>query len=171
MPVRQFPILSRYQTRNCYFCCSWSKKPFLVYCSARVLSYLIHRVTTEYAEMFCLTCFTSSSGSTLNTQNSMNQVQPRWQRSPLARKGLTSVKKGVVLNGWNYNINSRQMLTKQDNTAASIKIKMSQVCSLINPLCTNRFFQLVGRNTLGLVHCIYWGVTAYNFQIKLYFFL
>ena len=40
-----------------------------VYCSTHVPVYLIHRVTTEYAEMFCLTWFTSSSGSTLNTQN------------------------------------------------------------------------------------------------------
>ena len=47
-----------------------------LYCSAHVLPYLIHRVTTEYAEMFCLTWFTSSFGSTLSTQNSMNQVRP-----------------------------------------------------------------------------------------------
>ena len=76
--TRPFPVLSRYQARNCYFCRSWSRIAIFVYCFAHVLAYLIHRVTTEYAEMFCLTLITSSSGSTLNTQNSMNQVRPRF---------------------------------------------------------------------------------------------
>ena len=40
----------------------------------------------------------------------------------------------------------------------------------INPISTNVFFLLVWHNRFESVHCIYRGVTGYNFQIKLYFF-
>ena len=38
---------------------------------------------------------------------------------PLARKGLIPVKNGVVLNGWNYDINSTQILTKKGGSAVA----------------------------------------------------
>ena len=41
--------------------------------------------------------------------------------------------------------------------------------SCLNPLRNNGFFLLV-RYKLAMAHCIYWGVTGYNFQIILFFF-
>ena len=41
----------------------------------------------------------------------------------------------------------------------------------INPLYSDGLFHLIWYNKLGMVHCIYWGVTGYNFQIKLSFIL
>ena len=37
-------------------------------------------------------------------------------------------------------------------------------------LYTNGFFLLFLYNKLGMVYCIYGGVTGYNFKIKFYFF-
>ena len=40
-----------------------------------------------------------------------------------------------------------------------------------NSLYTNGFFPLVWYNILGLVHCIYLGMSSYNLKKILYFFL
>ena len=40
---------------------------------------------------------------------------------------------------------------------------------LFNHFIPNGFFLLVCYNKLGMVHCIYQGVTGYNFQIKIVF--
>ena len=37
-------------------------------------------------------------------------------------------------------------------------------------LCPIEFFLWVWCDKLGMVHCIYWGVTGYNFLIKMHFF-
>ena len=39
------------------------------------------------------------------------------------------------------------------------------------PLYTNEFFHTYRYNKLGMVHCIYQGVTGYNFQLLLHCFL
>ena len=39
----------------------------------------------------------------------------------------------------------------------------------LNPLGTNEFFLLVWYNKPEMVHCIYPGVTGYNFQVKFVF--
>ena len=40
-----------------------------------------------------------------------------------------------------------------------------------NPFCTDGFFLLASYNKLGMIHSIYLGVSSYNFQITLYFFV
>ena len=42
---------------------------------------------------------------------------------------------------------------------------------LFNPFCTNGFLLLVCYNKLGIVYCISRGVSGYNSQMKLYYFL
>ena len=41
----------------------------------------------------------------------------------------------------------------------------------INPLYTNGVFLLVWYNTPGLVHCTYLGVSGYNFQKNILYFV
>ena len=57
-----------------------------------------------------------------------------------------------------------------DNWLETVTPETIQNTVVINLLCSNGFFLLVWYNKLGMVHCIYWGVIGYNFQIKLYFF-
>ena len=38
-----------------------------------------------------------------------------------------------------------------------------------NPICTSGVFPLVGFHRLSIAHCIYLGVTGYNFKLKIVF--
>ena len=51
-----------------------------------------------------------------------------------------------------------------DQTLQVVNYKMSKLFPNVSltHMCTNGFFLLVLYNTLGMVHCIYWGVTGYN---------
>ena len=52
------------------------------------------------------------------------------------------------------------------------KINRKDMITIIsNPLCATGFFLLVLYNKLGMVQCIYRGVTGYNFQINCINFL
>ena len=56
-------------------------------------------------------------------------------------------------------------------TTTKHRLEVSIFCNLFNPLYTNGFFLRVGYNKLGMGLCMNQGVTCYNFQSKLYFFL
>ena len=41
---------------------------------------------------------------------------------------------------------------------------------IVNPFQTNGHFHYAKYNKVSMIHCIYLGVTGYNFQLVLYFF-
>ena len=68
---------------------------------------------------------------------------------------------------------SRSIQLRRKQSSDTLDSKSDEVRSESHtyPLCTNGFFPLVWYNKLGMVHCIFWGVTGYSFKMIFSVFL